>query len=84
MKNTLFRRVVSSALVMALSATCCVPAFADSDDSDAATGNGQSVSVTQDINAELVDASNRENAYANYVKRHKDDPRPDHEIFKIL
>lgn len=81
MKNTLFRRVVSSALVMALSATCCVPAFADSDDSDAAAGNGQSVSVTQDINAELVDASNRENAYANYVKRHKDDPRPDHEIF---
>ena len=27
-----------------------------------------------------VDASNRENAYSNYVKRHKDDPRPDHEI----
>lgn len=80
MKNTLFRRVVSSALVMALSATCCVPAFADSDNRDAAAGNDQSVSVTQDINAELVDASNRENAYSNYVKRHKDDPRPDHEI----
>ena len=80
MKNTLFRRVVSSALVLALSATCCVPAFADSDDGDAAAENNQGVSVAQDINAELVDASNRENAYSNYVKKHKDDPRPDHEI----
>ena len=49
-------------------------------DGDAAAENNQGVSVAQDINAELVDASNRENAYSNYVKKHKDDPRPDHEI----
>ncbi len=80
MKNTLFRRVVSSALVLALSATMCVPAFAESEGDNDVAVNNQGLSVIKDINAEMVDASNRENAYTNYVKRHKDDPRPDCEF----
>ncbi|MBQ9374740.1 MAG: extracellular solute-binding protein [Ruminococcus sp.] len=81
MKNTLFRRVVSSVLVLALSATCCLPALAESEESDVSVATkNQDLSVIKDINAELVDASNRENAYTNYVKKHKDDPRPDVEF----
>ena len=78
MNNTIFRRVVSSALVLALSATCCLPTFADNAETD--TAQTDEAAVTQDVNAELVDASNRENAYSNYVKKHADDPRPDQDI----
>lgn len=77
MDNTIFRRVVSSALALALTATCCVPAFADDNKSNAKT---EESSASQDVNAELVDASNRENSYSNYVKKHADDPRPEQEV----
>lgn len=80
MDNTIFRRVVSSALVLALSATCCMPSFAENNDSSAAKTDSEDTSVSQDVNAEVVDASNRENAYSNYVKKHADDPRPEQDI----
>ena len=76
MDNTIFRRVVSSALVLALSATCCVPTFADDAKSSAAEGTA----VSQDVNAELVDANTRANSYSSYVAKHADDPRPDKEV----
>lgn len=72
MKNTMFRRVISSALALALAATSCIAVLAETTD--------ESTLGTQDINAELVDASNRENAYSNYVKKYADAARPEQEV----
>ena len=66
MKSTVFKRVVSSALALALAASCGLSAFAADE-------------VT-DLNAELIDASNREKAYSNYVKKYAGEPRPDAEV----
>ncbi|MBR4554820.1 MAG: extracellular solute-binding protein [Ruminococcus sp.] len=67
MKNTLLKRVVSTVLALALTATCGLSAYA---------AEGES----RDLSAEVIDASNRENAYSNYVKKYADAPRPDVEV----
>ncbi len=77
MKNTLFRRVISSALVLALAATSCVTALAASDDNAL---DDEELIGTQGASAELVDASNRENAYTNYIKKYADAARPEQEV----
>ncbi|SDB07051.1 ABC-type glycerol-3-phosphate transport system, substrate-binding protein [Ruminococcaceae bacterium FB2012] len=69
MKNTFLKRVISSALALSLAASCGLTAFA------AESGN----QVT-DLSAEVIDASNRENAYSNYVKKHADAARPQKEV----
>ncbi len=69
MKNTVLKRVISSVLALALTATCGLSAFA------AETGKEK-----LDLSAEVIDASNRENAYSNYVKKHANDPRPQKEV----
>ncbi len=66
MKSTVFKRVVSSALALALAASCGLTAFAADEGTD--------------LNAELIDASNREKAYSNYVKKYAGEPRPDAEV----
>ena len=82
MKNTMFRRVISSALAMALAATSCMTVLADAEQTDgsAAGATDDSTLGKQEISAELVDASNRENAYSNYVKKYADAARPDQEV----
>lgn len=82
MKDTMFRRVIASALALALCASASVPAFADSeaaDDStlgtqatadDSATGDGSSAATTGTD-------SNRQTSYTNYVKKYTDAARPD-------
>lgn len=82
MKDTMFRRVIASALAFALCASASVPAFADSeaaDDStlgtqatadDSATGDGSSVATTGTD-------SIRQTSYTNYVKKYTDAARPD-------
>ena len=77
MNNTIFRRVVAYAMVLAMSASFCVPAFAD--EIQPRTADTEDA-VVQDINSDLIDASNRENAYTNYVAKHAEDPRPDQDI----
>lgn len=78
----MFRRVIASALALALCASASVPAFADSeaaDDStlgtqatadDSATGDGSSAATpgTDSI---------RQTSYTNYVKKYTDAARPD-------
>lgn len=78
----MFRRVVASALALALCASASVPAFADSeaaDDStlgtqatadDSATGDGSSAATTGTD-------SIRQTSYTNYVKKYTDAARPD-------
>lgn len=78
----MFRRVIASALALALCASASVPAFADSeaaDDStlgtqatadDSATGDGSSAATTGTD-------SNRQTSYTNYVKKYTDAARPD-------
>lgn len=78
----MFRRVIASALALALCASASVPAFADSeaaDDStlgtqatadDSATGDGSSAATTG------TDSS-RQTSYTNYVKKYTDAARPD-------
>lgn len=78
----MFRRVIASALALALCASASVPAFADSeaaDDStlgtqatadDSATGDGSSAATT-------VTDSIRQTSYTNYVKKYTDAARPD-------
>lgn len=82
MKDTMFRRVIASALALALCASASVPAFADSeaaDDStlgtqatadDSATGDGSSAATTGTD-------SIRQTSYTNYVKKYTDAARPD-------
>lgn len=82
MKDTMFRRVIASALALALCASASVPAFADSeaaDDStlgtqatadDSATGDGSSAATTGTD-------SIRQTSYTNYVKKYADAARPD-------
>lgn len=82
MKDTMFRRVIASALALALCASASVPAFADSeaaDDStlgtqatadDSATGDGSSA-------ATMGTDSIRQTSYTNYVKKYTDAARPD-------
>lgn len=78
----MFRRVIASALALALCASASVPAFADSeaaDDStlgtqatadDSATGDGSSAATTGT-------GSIRQTSYTNYVKKYTDAARPD-------
>ncbi len=78
----MFRRVIASALALALCASASVPAFADSeaaDDStlgtqatadDSATGDGSSAATTDTD-------SIRQTSYTNYVKKYTDAARPD-------
>lgn len=78
----MFRRVIASALALALCASASVPGFADSeaaDDStlgtqatadDSATGDGSSAATTGTD-------SIRQTSYTNYVKKYTDAARPD-------
>lgn len=81
MKDTMFRRVIASALALALCASASVPAFADSeaaDDStlgtqatadDSATGDGSSAATTG------TDSIRQRISYTNYVKKYTDAAR---------
>lgn len=81
----MFRRVIASALALALCASASVPAFADSeaaDDStlgtqatadDSATGDGSSAATTGT-------GSIRQTSYTNYVKKYADAARPDQTV----
>lgn len=81
----MFRRVIASALALALCASASVPAFADSeaaDDStlgtqatadDSATGDGSSAATTGTD-------SIRQTSYTNYVKKYADAARPDQTV----
>lgn len=81
----MFRRVIASALALALCASASVPAFADSeaaDDStlgtqatadDSATGDGSSAAATGTD-------SIRQTSYTNYVKKYADAARPDQTV----
>lgn len=79
-KNTMFRRVISSALALALAATSCVALLAEAETAENTDSTDESTLGTQDVNAELVDASNRENAYSNYTKKYADAARPEQEV----
>lgn len=69
MKNTMFRRVISSALALTLSAACFVPtAFADADEST--LGNQGESSLTTGTDAI------RQTSYTNYVNKYADAARP--------
>ena len=81
----MFRRVIASALALALCASASVPAFADSeaaDDStlgtqatadDSPTGDGSSAATTGTD-------SIRQTSYTNYVKKYADAARPDQTV----
>lgn len=81
----MFRRVIASALALALCASASVPAFADSeaaDDStlgtqatadDSATGDGSSAATTGTD-------SIRQTSYTNYVEKYADAARPDQTV----
>ena len=81
----MFRRVIASALALALCASASVPAFADSeaaDDStlgtqatadDSATGDGSSAATTGTH-------SIRQTSYTNYVKKYTNAARPDQTV----
>lgn len=81
----MFRRVIASALALALCASASVPAFADSeaaDDStlgtqatadDSATGDGSSAATTGTD-------SIRQTSYTSYVKKYTDAARPDQTV----
>ena len=81
----MFRRVIASALALALCASASVPAFADgeaADDStlgtqatadDSATGDGSSAATTGTD-------SIRQTSYTNYVKKYTNAARPDQTV----
>lgn len=81
----MFRRVIASALALALCASASVPAFADSEAADystlgtqataddSATGDGSSAATTGTD-------SIRQTSYTNYVKKYTDAARPDQTV----
>lgn len=81
----MFRRVIASALALALCASASVPAFADSEAADnstlgtqataddSATGDGSSAATTGTD-------SIRQTSYTNYVKKYADAARPDQTV----
>ena len=72
MKNTLFRRVVSSVMALTLMATC-VPAVFGDDDS---TLTAQEAAEDSGTGTDVV----RQTSYSNYVEKYADAARPDHNI----
>lgn len=85
MKDTMFRRVISSALALALCASCCIPAFADSESTaddgalgtqetadDSATGAGDAATTGTD--------AIRQTSYINYLKKYADAARPNQTV----
>ena len=69
MKNTMFRRVVCSAMALTLSVSCFVPtAFAE-------TGNSLG---TADESSEGLTGTDsvRQNSYSKYLKKYEDTARP--------
>ena len=85
MKDTMFRRVISSALALALCASCCIPAFADSESTaddgalgtqetadDSATGDGDAATTGTD--------AIRQTSYINYLKKYADAARPNQTV----
>lgn len=82
MKDTMFRRVIASALALALCASASVPAFADSEAADDSTLGTQATaddSATGDGSSAATTGTNsiRQTSYTNYVKKYTDAARPD-------
>ena len=71
-KDTRFRRVISSALALALCCSCGIGAFAsDNNDSSDTTDSAAKVTGTDSL---------RQTSYTNYVDKYADEARPDKEV----
>lgn len=81
MKNTRFKRLISLAAAVTIAFTTAPAAFADAISSDESTTVAGTTDSDNVITADDIDASNRENTYSAYLKRHQDDARPDEEIY---
>ena len=81
----MFRRVIASALALALCASASVPAFADSeaaDDSTLGTQATADVSATGDGSSAATTGTDsiRQTSYTNYVKKYTNAARPDQTV----
>lgn len=81
----MFRRVIASALALALCASASVPAFADSEAADDSTLGTQATaddSATGDGSSAATTGTNsiRQTSYTNYVKKYTDAARPDQTV----
>lgn len=81
----MFRRVIASALALALCASASVPAFADSEAADDSTLGTQATaddSATGDGSSAATTGTNsiRQTSYTNYVKKYADAARPDQTV----
>lgn len=79
MKNTMFRRVISSALALTLSAACFVPtALADTDESTLGTQDAGDASATTGTDAI------RQTSYSKYIDKYADAAKPDIEDITVM
>lgn len=81
----MFRRVIASALALALCASASVPAFADSEAADGSTLGTQATaddSATGDGSSAATTGTDsiRQTSYTNYVKKYADAARPDQTV----
>lgn len=81
----MFRRVIASALALALCASASVPAFADSEAADDSTLGTQATaddSATGDESSAATTGTDsiRQTSYTNYVKKYADAARPDQTV----
>ncbi len=81
----MFRRVIASALALALCASASVPAFADSEAADDSTLGTQATaddSATGDGSSAATTGTNsiRQTSYTNYVKKYTNAARPDQTV----
>lgn len=81
----MFRRVIASALALALCASASVPAFADSEAADDSTLGTQATaddSATGDRSSAATTGTDsiRQTSYTNYVKKYTDAARPDQTV----
>ena len=70
-KDTMFRRVISSALALALCCSCGIGAFAAENDASGETDSTVRTTGTDSL---------RQTSYTNYVDKYVDEARPDTEV----
>ena len=74
MKNKLFRRLISLAIVLVMIVPTLAPVYADGLDAESDLSKNTEIKETS---AQILDEMNRASTYSTFYDNHIDDPRPD-------
>ena len=77
MKNKLFRRLISLAIVLVMIVPTLAPVYAAGLDEENDLSKNTEIKETS---AQILDEMNRASTYSTFYDNHIDDPRPDAEV----